>query len=93
MKQSLEPLLCLRDYVWYSSNKQFILEEVLFVSELFSYKLILFFRLLRKQEQKQNPDFICLMAKYFRSVNLVSKGNGPPLQYSCLENPVDGGAW
>ena len=62
MKQSLEPLLCLRDYVWYSSNKQFILEEVLFVSELFSYKLILFFRLLRKQEQKQNPDFICLMA-------------------------------
>ena len=58
--------------VWYSSNKQFILEEVLFVSELFSYKLILFFRLLRKQEQKQNPDFICLMAKYFRSVNLVS---------------------
>ena len=21
------------------------------------------------------------------------KGNGPPLQYSCLENPMDGGAW
>ena len=21
------------------------------------------------------------------------KGNGTPLQYSCLENPVDGGAW
>ena len=20
-------------------------------------------------------------------------GNGTPLQYSCLENPVDGGAW
>ena len=20
-------------------------------------------------------------------------GNGNPLQYSCLENPVDGGAW
>ena len=20
-------------------------------------------------------------------------GNGDPLQYSCLENPVDGGAW
>ena len=20
-------------------------------------------------------------------------GNGSPLQYSCLENPVDGGAW
>ena len=21
------------------------------------------------------------------------KGNGIPLQYSCLENPMDGGAW
>ena len=21
------------------------------------------------------------------------KGNGNPLQYSCLENPIDGGAW
>ena len=21
------------------------------------------------------------------------KGDGPPLQYSCLENPMDGGAW
>ena len=20
-------------------------------------------------------------------------GNGSPLQYSCLENPMDGGAW
>ena len=26
---------------------------------------------------------------------LVDKGegNGTPLQYSCLENPIDGGAW
>ena len=21
------------------------------------------------------------------------EGNGNPLQYSCLENPIDGGAW
>ena len=28
------------------------------------------------------------------SVVLVSgEGNGTPLQYSCLENPMDGGAW
>ena len=26
--------------------------------------------------------------------NLLSgEGNGTPLQYSCLENPMDGGAW
>ena len=24
---------------------------------------------------------------------ISGKGNGNPLQYSCLENPVDGGAW
>ena len=26
-------------------------------------------------------------------VFLVGEGNGTPLQYSCLENPMDGGAW
>ena len=23
----------------------------------------------------------------------VGEGNGNPLQYTCLENPMDGGAW
>ena len=23
----------------------------------------------------------------------LREGNGTPLQYSCLENPMDGGAW
>ena len=25
--------------------------------------------------------------------NVLGEGNGTPLQYSCLENPMDGGAW
>ena len=25
--------------------------------------------------------------------SLFGEGNGTPLQYSCLENPMDGGAW
>ena len=25
--------------------------------------------------------------------SVVGEGNGTPLQYSCLENPIDGGAW
>ena len=25
--------------------------------------------------------------------SVIREGNGPPLQYSCLENPMDGGAW
>ena len=26
-------------------------------------------------------------------LHLFGEGNGTPLQYSCLENPMDGGAW
>ena len=29
----------------------------------------------------------------FNLVSHVGEGNGTPLQYSCLENPMDGGAW
>ena len=28
-----------------------------------------------------------------RSRAFIGEGNGTPLQYSCLENPMDGGAW
>ena len=27
------------------------------------------------------------------SLSCIGEGNGNPLQYSCLENPRDGGAW
>ena len=27
------------------------------------------------------------------SIHLYGEDNGTPLQYSCLENPMDGGAW
>ena len=27
------------------------------------------------------------------TLSLITEGNGTPLQYSCLENPMDGGAW
>ena len=27
------------------------------------------------------------------SLSCTGEGNGNPLQYSCLENPLDGGAW
>ena len=30
---------------------------------------------------------------YISSALLYGEGNGNPLQYSCLKNPVDGGAW
>ena len=33
-----------------------------------------------------------LRVGYF-SLSCIGEGNGTPLQYSCLENPMDGGAW
>ena len=35
-----------------------------------------------------------LNAKYWTMLRAAyGEGNGTPLQYSCLENPMDGGAW
>ena len=28
-----------------------------------------------------------------KTIHPFGEGNGTPLQYSCLENPMDGGAW
>ena len=37
---------------------------------------------------------LLLVAKSWTQFNDLSReGNGNPLQYSCLENPMDGGAW
>ena len=34
------------------------------------------------------------LLELFANVPLTNgEGNGNPLQYSCLENPLDGGAW
>ena len=35
--------------------------------------------------------FMVVIYHYFCMA--TGEGNGSPLQYSCLENPVDGGAW
>ena len=44
------------------------------------------------------PSHICIMFVAFNlffitSLTFSGEGNGNPLQYSCLENPMDGGAW
>ena len=35
----------------------------------------------------------CMTEGVFLQYLLVLSSNGTPLQYSCLENPMDGGAW
>ena len=38
-------------------------------------------------------DWSNLAAAAAAAVYIIGEGNGTPLQYSCLGNPVDGGAW
>ena len=33
------------------------------------------------------------LSVYYSQLKCPGEGNGTPLQYSCLENPMDGGAW
>ena len=41
------------------------------------------------------PDILECEVKWALRCTVVNnrEGNGTPLQYSCLENPMDGGAW
>ena len=38
-------------------------------------------------------DRMVIWVKFTYSRECVGQGSGTPLQYSCLENPMDGGAW
>ena len=42
----------------------------------------------------KNRDFFKLKKSLFfnQVICVIGEGNGTPLQYSCLENPMDGGA-
>ena len=47
-----------------------------------------------KPESSQGPTKMYMDWKLARISPLkTGEGNGNPLQYSCLENPMDGGAW
>ena len=38
-------------------------------------------------------DFALSLKLIVSQDNVLREGNGTPFQYSCLENPMDGGAW
>ena len=43
--------------------------------------------------QDQIQKFTAEERESVSSMSGIGEGNGNPLQYSCLENPMDGGAW
>ena len=58
----------------------------------------IFLNWLSKQFSASNNDHQCLLATYSKFLMRMfachpGEGNGTPLQYSCLENPMVGGAW
>ena len=36
---------------------------------------------------------LCNSPHFVMAIYIFGEGNGNPLQYSCLENPMDGGTW
>ena len=42
---------------------------------------------------KPEAHFFDIYFSYLLLYSILGEGNGTPLQYSCLENPMDGGAW
>ena len=38
-------------------------------------------------------EFNYVLTHFLSSRSVYGEGNGTPLQYSCLENPMDGGTW
>ena len=45
---------------------------------------------LQQYVKSEVPD---VQAGFRKGRGTIGEGNGTPLQYSCLENPMDGGAW
>ena len=67
---------------------------------------VLFLYIYSSQIFKNHTDAHCYFTKniiyntaYFPNTNIpgliyyCGEGNGTPLQYFCIENPIDGGAW
>ena len=78
----------LLNYILYE-NKNIIL-KCLQKNRMLKFMMIFGFLL----EISQDNSYMCSSYKIFKkSRPIFGEGNGTPLQYSCLENPMDGGAW
>ena len=97
LSKYLQPLfLFLKDFK--TLNSLIYLNFILLCCKIRGSKTILFpFQLLvwNKPVFPLNDQY-CLIHYILNFIPVVpfyGKGNGTPLQYSCLENPMDGGAW
>ena len=52
-----------------------------------------FGQILYQQSQQGSPGYLERHLSFHYNCTLFGKGNGTPLQYSCLQNSMDRGAW
>ena len=47
----------------------------------------------KREVTTDNAEIQRIIRDYYEQLYGIGEGNGTPLQYSCLENPMDRGAW
>ena len=83
-----------------SIEQRYNVKEVFLVFTFFFFKASVCFLAL-KTKQNKNPEKIDLVKmplqqqqkNRYAAVSSYGEGNGTPIPYSCLENPMDRGAW
>ena len=58
-----------------------------FIVSALPFRSLIYFEFIAVYYVRECSNFIIL------HVAVLGEGNGTPLQYSCLANPMDGGAW
>ena len=61
--------------------------------EIFKCPQVLLWASLEAQRVKRLPTMQETQVRSLGQEDSPGEGNGNPLQYCCLENPMDGGAW
>ena len=80
-----------RDYVFISQESHFRSPEQLPV-HLANFRIILF-SVFTIELENLEAQMLSVSGKFYSLLYSAWEGSGNPLQYSCLENPMDGGAW
>ena len=76
-------------FIWKSPFSSYLVENLVRMTEL-----MLFYRKSNEKALGYCKQVLPQIRKTLWSTTLVCReGNGTPLQCSCLENPMDGGAW
>ena len=81
----------LKSLLQHHSSKASILRSVFFIVQL-SYPYMTTGKTIALTRQTFVGKVMSLLFNMLSRL-IIGEGNGTPLQYSCLENPMDGGAW